>query len=133
MDPTAEDLAIRIDANAIRRYTATFEGTESNLDGSSARNRCRKRGAIPLVTIIANAALSAARISERNSCSRQNSIATGDVCQIGAEFVDVLPYLKDTRASDLWVTPPDPHPNALAHRLIAAGLFDALRKTPEAQ
>lgn len=46
----------------------------------------------------------------------------------GAAFVDVLPYLKDQPSSKLWVTPPDPHPNALANELIARGLFEALRK-----
>jgi lysophospholipase L1-like esterase len=50
--------------------------------------------------------------------------------QYGAAFVDVLPTLKDQPSSTLWVTPPDPHPNALAHRLIAQGLFDALRRLP---
>jgi lysophospholipase L1-like esterase len=46
----------------------------------------------------------------------------------GAAFVDVLPYLKDQPSSTLWVTPPDPHPNALANELIARGLFEALQK-----
>jgi len=44
----------------------------------------------------------------------------------GAEFVDVLPHLATQNSADLWVTPPDPHPNALAHKLIAQGLFEAL-------
>jgi hypothetical protein len=30
----------------------------------------------------------------------------------------------------LWVTPPDPHPNSLAHKLIADALFDTLRQLP---
>jgi GDSL-like Lipase/Acylhydrolase family len=42
-------------------------------------------------------------------------------------FVDLLPYLKNQESSKLWVTPPDPHPSALAHQLIAEGLFDAIR------
>jgi lysophospholipase L1-like esterase len=42
-------------------------------------------------------------------------------------FVDLLPYLKNQESSTLWVTPPDPHPSALAHQLIAEGLFDAIR------
>jgi len=41
-------------------------------------------------------------------------------------FADLLPYLRDQEASKLWVTRSDPHPNALAHQLIAEGLFDAL-------
>jgi lysophospholipase L1-like esterase len=45
----------------------------------------------------------------------------------GVEFADMLPYLKDRASPDLWVSPPDPHPNALAHQLIAAGLFEKLR------
>jgi hypothetical protein len=48
--------------------------------------------------------------------------------QHGVAFVDLLPYLKDQQASKLWVTAPDPHPNAFAHELIAQGIFDALRK-----
>jgi lysophospholipase L1-like esterase len=48
----------------------------------------------------------------------------------GAAFVDVLPYLKDQPSSKLWVTPPDPHPNAWANELIARGLFEALQKLP---
>jgi lysophospholipase L1-like esterase len=51
--------------------------------------------------------------------------------QYGAAFVDVLPTLKDQPSSKLWVTPPDPHPNALAHQLIAQGLFAALQRLPK--
>ena len=50
--------------------------------------------------------------------------------QNGVAFVDLLPYLKDRASADLWVTPPDPHPNALAHGLIAQGIFDALQRLP---
>jgi lysophospholipase L1-like esterase len=45
-----------------------------------------------------------------------------------APFVDLLPNLQSHASSDLWVTPPDPHPNAFANELIAAGLFSALQK-----
>ena len=44
----------------------------------------------------------------------------------GAEFVDVLPDLKRHDPAELWVTPPDPHPNGLAHELIANALFRKL-------
>jgi lysophospholipase L1-like esterase len=44
----------------------------------------------------------------------------------GAEFVDLLPYVKDQDSPKLWVAASDPHPNALAHSLIAQGLFKAL-------
>ncbi|WP_088348694.1 MULTISPECIES: SGNH/GDSL hydrolase family protein [Rhodomicrobium] len=43
-------------------------------------------------------------------------------------FVDLLPNLQSRPSADLWVTPPDPHPNALANELIAAGLFSALQR-----
>ena len=43
-------------------------------------------------------------------------------------FVDLLPNLQFQASEDLWVTPPDPHPNAFANELIAAGLFSALQK-----
>lgn len=45
----------------------------------------------------------------------------------GAQFVDLLLAVEDYESSLLWVTPPDPHPNALANQLLAQGLFDALR------
>jgi lysophospholipase L1-like esterase len=45
----------------------------------------------------------------------------------GAAFADMLPYLKERASPGLWVSPPDPHPNTLAHQLIAAGLFETLR------
>src|SRR5262245_16718231 len=41
----------------------------------------------------------------------------------GVEFIDLLPNLKSTNSEKLWVTVPDPHPNSLAHELIAQGLF----------
>ena len=44
-------------------------------------------------------------------------------------FADMLPYLRDQDPSTLWVTPPDPHPNARADKFIAAGLFDALQES----
>jgi hypothetical protein len=53
--------------------------------------------------------------------------------ELGVAFVDLLPYLKDQKSSTLWVTPPDPHPNALAHRLLAQGLFDALQKSDKSR
>ncbi|MCC6779375.1 MAG: SGNH/GDSL hydrolase family protein [Hyphomicrobiales bacterium] len=49
----------------------------------------------------------------------------------GAAFVDLLPDLRRAASADLWVTPSDQHPNALAHGLIAEGLFrklDAMRR-----
>jgi lysophospholipase L1-like esterase len=46
----------------------------------------------------------------------------------GAAFVDVLPALADQPSAKLWVTPPDPHPNAYANALIAKALFEALQR-----
>ena len=48
-------------------------------------------------------------------------------------FVDLLPYLRDHDSASLWVTPPDPHPNALAHKLLADGIFAALQKLDQPQ
>ena len=39
-----------------------------------------------------------------------------------------FPMSKTQRSSNLWVAPSDPHPNALAHDLIARGLFEALER-----
>jgi lysophospholipase L1-like esterase len=46
----------------------------------------------------------------------------------GAQFADMLPYLKDQKSSHLWVTPPDPHPNGYANQVLAKGIMDALQK-----
>jgi lysophospholipase L1-like esterase len=45
----------------------------------------------------------------------------------GATFVDLLPAVKEQDSAALWVTPPDPHPNAFANELLANGLYEALR------
>jgi lysophospholipase L1-like esterase len=43
-------------------------------------------------------------------------------------FVDLLPYVREQPSSALWVTPPDPHPNAFADKFLAQGVFEALEK-----
>jgi len=43
-------------------------------------------------------------------------------------FVDLLPYVQGVPSPELWVTPPDPHPDGLAHKLFADGIFEALEK-----
>jgi lysophospholipase L1-like esterase len=48
--------------------------------------------------------------------------------QNGVPFVDLLPYVQGVPSPELWVTPPDPHPNGLAHKLFADGIYEALEK-----
>jgi lysophospholipase L1-like esterase len=48
--------------------------------------------------------------------------------EFGIPFVDALPALQAYESSALWVTAPDPHPNALAHAVIAQALFEAVEK-----
>jgi hypothetical protein len=43
-------------------------------------------------------------------------------------FIDLLPAVKDVESSKLWVTAPDPHPNAYANGLYAAYLYPMLQK-----
>ena len=57
---------------------------------------------------------------------RITELVQGAVAENGAVFVDLLPYVRDQDSSSLWVTPPDPHPNALAHKFLAEGLFETL-------
>lgn len=45
----------------------------------------------------------------------------------GAVFVDLLPAVRNENSADLWVTPPDPHPNAFANELLANGLYETLK------
>ena len=44
----------------------------------------------------------------------------------GIAWIDLLPVLQGRAAEDLWVHPQDPHPNALAHRLVADYLAPAV-------
>jgi hypothetical protein len=46
--------------------------------------------------------------------------------QNGVPFVDLLPNVQRVPSPELWVTPPDPHPDGLAHKLFAEGIFEAL-------
>jgi lysophospholipase L1-like esterase len=55
-------------------------------------------------------------------------LVKGAAAENDAVFVDMLPFLRDQKSSSLWVTPPDPHPNAFADQFIAAGLFATLEK-----
>ena len=43
-------------------------------------------------------------------------------------FLDYLDFVRNEEPSSLWVTVPDPHPNAKAQRLFAIGLIDYLEK-----
>jgi hypothetical protein len=47
--------------------------------------------------------------------------------QYSVGYVDILPYLQKEQSAALWVTPPDPHPNAYANDLIAQGLYRTLK------
>jgi lysophospholipase L1-like esterase len=44
----------------------------------------------------------------------------------GVEYLDLLPALQDQEPSSLWVTRPDPHPNAKAQALMARRIADYL-------
>jgi lysophospholipase L1-like esterase len=46
----------------------------------------------------------------------------------GYEYVDLLPPLRNLTPAHLWSMPGDPHPNALGHRLMAQGLYPAMRR-----
>ncbi len=46
----------------------------------------------------------------------------------GVAFVDLLPAVEDRDSSKLWVTRPDPHPNAFADKLFADALYLKLRQ-----
>jgi lysophospholipase L1-like esterase len=59
---------------------------------------------------------------------RVTELLRATAAENGVEFVDLLPYLQDQESTKLWVTAPDPHPNAFANQFLAAGLFDALQK-----
>jgi hypothetical protein len=49
----------------------------------------------------------------------------------GIPWLDLLPALKGRSAGDLWVHALDPHPNAIAHRLVAKELIPVVRRLVE--
>ena len=59
---------------------------------------------------------------------RVTRLVHGAANQYGVQFIDLRPYLMDEKPADLWVTRPDPHPNAHAHALIAEVLYSVLRQ-----
>ena len=48
--------------------------------------------------------------------------------RLGVPFVDLLPSVQNEPPASLWVTVPDPHPNARATELFAAALLAPLRE-----
>jgi hypothetical protein len=54
--------------------------------------------------------------------------AIGRFCHTeGIAWLDLLPTLRGRSAQDLWVHSLDPHPNEVAHRLVAESLAPAVR------
>lgn len=54
---------------------------------------------------------------------RMKSIANDD----GMQYVDFLPALGKRQPEEIWAMPGDPHPNAIAHRLMAEALLPIIR------
>jgi lysophospholipase L1-like esterase len=47
--------------------------------------------------------------------------------ELGYEYIDLLPAMRNLTPADLWSMPGDPHPNALGHERMAAAIYPALR------
>jgi lysophospholipase L1-like esterase len=60
--------------------------------------------------------------------SRVTELVRQTAMEIRVEFADALPGVKQEESSRLWVTPPDPHPNARANELIANALLEPLQQ-----
>ena len=56
-----------------------------------------------------------------------HDMVAADCKAAGIPLLDVLPALQTTPQEDLWVTPRDPHPNPLAHRLALAEIAKFVR------
>ena len=46
--------------------------------------------------------------------------------ELGFEYIDLLPSMKDLVPATLWAMPGDPHPNALGHQRMAEAIFPVL-------
>jgi len=53
--------------------------------------------------------------------------------QNGYAYVDLLPAMKGLRPEETWAMPGDPHPNALAHKLMAESIFPLIVQPVQAQ
>jgi len=69
---------------------------------------------------------------DRDYPFREAHETVGRFCHAsGIAWLDLLPVLSGHSAAELWVHPLDPHPNALAHRLVAEAIAPAVRRLVE--
>jgi lysophospholipase L1-like esterase len=47
--------------------------------------------------------------------------------ELGMQYIDFLPVLEKRSPAEIWAMPGDPHPNAVAHRLMADALLPVIR------
>jgi hypothetical protein len=60
---------------------------------------------------------------------RETHQTIGRFCHAaGIAWLDLLPALRGRSAEELWVHSLDPHPNELAHRLVAEALAPAVSR-----
>ncbi|MCB2108318.1 MAG: SGNH/GDSL hydrolase family protein [Rhodobacteraceae bacterium] len=84
-------------------------------------DQCRARG-IPLVMVN----LPELRELAPYPFTEVNRMVEAAAQDAGVAYIDMLPVLANEQPSTLWVTVPDPHPNAKAHALIGHALADDL-------
>jgi len=48
----------------------------------------------------------------------------------GNAYIDMLPAMSGLRPQEIWAMPGDPHPNALAHKLMAEAIFPLIVRIP---
>jgi len=60
--------------------------------------------------------------------SKVTSLLANLAESLSLPFIDLLPAVRDINPQDLWVTVPDPHPNAHANRFLAEYLASSLRR-----
>ena len=62
-----------------------------------------------------------------------SDLAEKMAAEYGIEFVDSLAWMRTVDSPKLWVSPGDPHPNALGHQLTAQAIFSKLYPMAQAR
>jgi len=66
-------------------------------------------------------------LGEEYPYKKLHALVDGFFADHGIEYLDLLPRFRGLDETELWVHPTDQHPNAVASRMIAEGIFEYLR------
>lgn len=89
---------------------------------------CRERGAVPMLAV--HPVLM--RLDASYPFQGAHAFVMKEAASAGLVAYDLLPAFVGQDATALWVHPLDPHPNEIAHGIVAAALFELFREQKRA-